>query len=246
MAGPESSVASSLACVKAVAPVGECADATLRASLRGAGGPRQPGEPLTAAPVEPQTDSPGASPSLRPETLYESHFAFVWRNLRRLGVPDGQVEDAAQDVFLTVHRRWETYAAHRASIETWLFGILLRVAHNHRRSLRRRLARFVPWSDRHEHQSGDDAASAESPPEVVARRQAAALLDRLLDSLDDDKRAILVLVELEQLSVPEAAAALGINVNTAYWRLGAARRSFQSALQRVRAAERRRIGDRLP
>ena len=42
---------------------------------------------------------------LTPRQLYDSHFAFVWRNLRRLGVPDGIIEDAAQDVFLVVHRR---------------------------------------------------------------------------------------------------------------------------------------------
>ena len=53
-------------------------------------------------------------------------------------------------------------------------------------------------------------------------------------------------VELEQFSVPQAAETLGLNVNTAYWRLGAARRSFQSALDRVRAAERRRTGGSLP
>jgi RNA polymerase sigma-70 factor (ECF subfamily) len=179
-----------------------------------------------------------------PGKIYESHFGFVWRNLRRLGVADAQLEDAAQDVFLTVHRRWETYDAHRSSLETWLFGILLRVARNHRRSLRRRLARLVPWSERHT--LGGVPPSVDGPAELVAQRQAAVLLDRLLDSLDDDKRAILVLVELEQFSVPQAAEALGLNVNTAYWRLGAARRSFQSALERVRAAERRRMGGIFP
>jgi RNA polymerase sigma-70 factor (ECF subfamily) len=179
-----------------------------------------------------------------PGQVYESHFGFVWRNLRRLGVADAQLEDAAQDVFLTVHRRWETYDAQRSSLETWLFGILLRVARNHRRSLRRRLARLVPWSERHT--LGTVPPSVDGPAELVAQRQAAALLDRLLDSLDDDKRAILVLVELEQVSVPQAAETLGLNVNTAYWRLGAARRSFQSALERVRAAERRRMGGIFP
>ena len=185
----------------------------------------------------------GPSPS-EPAKIYESHFGFVWRNLRRLGVADGQLEDAAQDVFLTVHRRWDTYDAHRSSLETWLFGILLRVARNHRRSLRRRLARLVPWSERHA--AGSTPPTADGPAELVARWQAAALLDRLLDDLDDDKRAILVLVELEQFSVPQAAETLGLNVNTAYWRLGAARRSFQSALGRVRAAERRRMGGSFP
>jgi RNA polymerase sigma-70 factor, ECF subfamily len=200
---------------------------------------RMPAKP--SGPARSAGDAPGPA---EPGRLYESHFAFVWRNLRRLGLGDAQLEDAAQDVFLTVHRRWDTYDVERSSVETWLFGILLRVARNHRRTLRRRLARLVPWSDRHSYRA--TPANVDGPTELVAKRQAAVLLDRLLDGLDDDKRAILVLVELEQLSVPEAAEALGLNLNTAYWRLSAARRSFQTALQRVRAAERRRTGGDSP
>jgi RNA polymerase sigma-70 factor (ECF subfamily) len=77
----------------------------------------------------------------------------------------------------------------------------------------------------------------ESPLEVVARREAVALLHQLLATLDDDKRAMLVLVELEQMSVPEAAEALGINLNTAYSRLRMARHVFEEAIVRHRARE---------
>jgi RNA polymerase sigma-70 factor (ECF subfamily) len=63
------------------------------------------------------------------------------------------------------------------------------------------------------------------------------MLERLLDTLDDDKRAILVLVDIEQLSVPEAAEALAINLNTAYWRLRAARKRLEKALARMKATE---------
>ena len=75
---------------------------------------------------------------LTPRQLYDSHFSFVWRNLRRLGVPDAILEDAAQDVFLVVHRRWDSFDARWSSVETWLFGILMRVARNHQHSLHRR------------------------------------------------------------------------------------------------------------
>jgi RNA polymerase sigma-70 factor (ECF subfamily) len=177
-----------------------------------------------------------ARPELTPRRLYDSHFAFVWRNLRQLGLPDPVLEDAAQDVFLVVHRRWGSYDAGWSSVETWLFGILLRVARNHRRTIRRRGNVLQPGS----HDLSEAVPSAEAgPADVVARREAAALLDRLLDALDDDKRAILVLIDVEQLSVPQAAEALAINVNTAYWRLRAARKQFERALARVRAGERR-------
>ena len=194
------------------------------------------GAAALAGPPAPATQSApkdGSAP-LTPRRLYDSHFSFVWRNLRRLGVPDLIAEDAAQDVFLVVHRRWDSFDARWSSVETWLFGILLRVARNHRRSLKRRGVWFVP--------SGGEAvqavASGEAgPADLVARREAALMLERLLDTLDDDKRAILVLVDVEQMSVPEAAEALGINLNTAYWRLRAARKRLDKALARVKATE---------
>ena len=169
----------------------------------------------------------------RRDSLYDSHFSFVWRNLRRLGVPDVILEDAAQDVFLVVHRRWDSFDSRWSSVETWLFGILMRVARNHRRSLRRR-AWAIP-------STGDVVevvpSPAAGPAELVARREAVALLDCLLDSLDEDKRAIIVLVDVEQLSVPQAAEALEVNLNTAYWRLRTARTQLRKSLARIRATE---------
>ena len=151
---------------------------------------------------EASTAIPAGGASISPSSLYESHFNFAWRNLARLGVPEVLLEDATQDVFLTLHRRFSTYDSSRSSIETWLFGIVLRVARGHRRTLRRRLLRLVPWF---ETASEVVAAPADDPLESTAKRQAARVLQRLLDSLDESKRAILILVDLEQLSVPEAA-----------------------------------------
>src|SRR5262245_40280062 len=172
---------------------------------------------------------------LTPRRLYDSHFSFVWRNLRRLGVPDAILEDAAQDVFLVVHRRWDSFDARWSSVETWLFGILMRVARNHRRSLRRR-AWAMP-------STGDIVevvpSPAAGPAELVARREAGALLDRLLDSLDDGKRAFTVLVDIEHLSVPRAARSLDVRLNTAYWRLRTARTQLRQSRARVRATENR-------
>lgn len=173
-------------------------------------------------------------PDVTPDSLYDSHFSFVWRNLRRLGVPEAGLEDAAQDVFLVVHRRWDSFDAGWSSIETWLFGILLRVAQNCRRSLRRG-AWAVPSSD-----AADIAPSpADGPAELLARREAIAVLDRLLDALDDDKRAVVVLVDIEQLSARQAAEALGVNLNTVYWRLRTAHGQLRKALERIRATNRR-------
>lgn len=166
-----------------------------------------------------------------PAAVYQTHFAFVWRNLRRLRVPEALLEDAAQDVFLVVHRRWHTYDSRWASVETWLFGILYRIAGNCRRTHRRRYAWLVPWRD-----SEDEALHGASLGAVASDFEAypeAELLDRLLDCLDEKKRVMLVLVDVEGMSVPEAARALGVNTNTAYFRLRTARQDFQRLVERA-------------
>ncbi len=162
--------------------------------------------------------------------LYSEHFAFVWRNLRRLGVPEGRLRDAAQDVFLVVHRRLSEFEG-RGTAQAWLYSILRRVAADHRRHRRRK--------ELHDQEPAEELADAsESDPEdQAARGESLRLLLGLLAELDEDKRDILVLVDLEGMTVPEAAEAIGCNVNTAYARLRAARLEMQEGLMRQRAEE---------
>jgi RNA polymerase sigma-70 factor (ECF subfamily) len=167
--------------------------------------------------------------------LFDTHLPFVWRNLRRLGVPESLVEDAAQDVFLVVHRRWHTWQVERSTVETWLFGIVLRVARNHRRAQQRRLARLLSASDRRI--LLEAPSQADGPAEILAQREAVAIFERALATIDEGKRAVFLMIDVEQMTVPEAAAALGINLNTAYWRLREARIAFRRALVKARAAD---------
>jgi RNA polymerase sigma-70 factor (ECF subfamily) len=174
-----------------------------------------------------------ATPNL--QALYDTHFAFVWRNLRRLGVPEGRVEDAAQEVFLVAHRRASSFDTQRSTAQTWLFGIVVHVANNERRAGRRRNARMAPAS---EHEFWDNVPStAADPAELLAKREAARLLEQILESLSERGRAILVMVDIESMSVPQAAEALNVNLNTAYGRLRTARADFEQALKRFRAQQ---------
>jgi RNA polymerase sigma-70 factor (ECF subfamily) len=161
--------------------------------------------------------------------LYRQQFDFVFRNLRRLGVPPAQVDDALQDVFLVVLRHLDKYEAGSRS-KAWLFAIALRVASNYRRSKRRR--------DNHINGSAFDvdgfsASSEHSPFDRAATAQAVGLLRTFLDSIDDDKRSVFIMTELEQMSAPEIAAALRVNLNTVYARIRAARREFARAVARL-------------
>ena len=163
--------------------------------------------------------------------LYEEHFDFVWRNLSRLGVRPAQLDDAAQEVFIAVHRRLAEFSG-RSAIRTWLFQFVMRVAATQRRSARR----WNPVSADEELEALPDERSA-LPDEQASARQAASVLRRLLGEIAEDRRPIFILAELEELSIPEVAEALGINVNTAYTRLRSARADFESAVTRERARE---------
>jgi RNA polymerase sigma-70 factor (ECF subfamily) len=164
-----------------------------------------------------------------PQQAFEQHFSMVWRSLRRLGVPEVALDDASQDVFLVLHRRWADFQ-HQSSLRTWIYGILLRVASDYTRRARRERARYSPEAPELE-------SSAESPDNLYQQREAALILRLALAQLDDKERQMLVLIDLEERSVVEAAEALGVNLNTAYSRLRRARQSFEKAL---RAAQSKR------
>jgi RNA polymerase sigma-70 factor (ECF subfamily) len=155
------------------------------------------------------------------DEVYEQHVVFVWRVLRSLGVPPAQLEDAAQDVFVVVHRRLRDFEG-RSTLTTWLFGIVRKVAAKHRRR--------APAVAREA-----ELVSTADPFRDAARAEAAAQVAAILDRMDDDKRIVFALVELEHQSVAEVARMLGINSNTASSRLRLARAEFAAAVKRERA-----------
>jgi len=159
------------------------------------------------------------------EAIYEQHFDFVWRNVRRMGIAEFAAEDVVQDVFLVAHRRFGDFER-RSSVTTWLFGILLRVVKDHRRSHARHNARLQGVKS----EPVEPSLSHQSPLEDLARRRAVETLYELLEQLDTEKREVFAMVELEQIPLVQAARTLELNVNTAQARLRAARMQFESAL----------------
>jgi RNA polymerase sigma-70 factor (ECF subfamily) len=178
------------------------------------------------------------APARRPtfEELYDAHVESLWRNARRLGVGDDAVDDVLQQVFLVVHRRLPELAL-TGSEKAWLFGVLLRVVRDHKRLLRRKSPhRFFAFTD--PETLVDDRSRA--PDEAFARSEAAALVQTWLDALDDDKREVFILAELEQMSAREIGEATDTNPSTVSSRLRAARIAFEAAAARHRKIEGRR------
>lgn len=148
------------------------------------------------------------------DEVYDRHVVFVWRTLRALGVPDAAIEDAVQDVFIVVHRRLAEFEG-RAKLTSWLFAIARRVARNHRRT--RQASSEVQEVEEQVHDERP------TPYEAAVQTEAVALLERILDRLDDKQRVCFVLMDIEQMTAEEVASLLEINVNTVYSRRRLAR-----------------------
>ncbi|WP_169927138.1 RNA polymerase sigma factor [Labilithrix luteola] len=164
--------------------------------------------------------------------LYREHFAWVWGTARRLGVDHGEVDDVVQETFLTLHRHLET-SEPPESMRGWLFSVLFRVVQRHRRSSRRRKALAEEGSN----VAAMNEASARAPDVSVENGERIRLLEEILDNLDEDRRAVIVLAEIEEKSSSEIAEILGINVNTVMSRLRLAREYVTASLARHRARD---------
>lgn len=185
------------------------------------------------------SQSPGAWPAdrtvpepdtVRVQDIYESHFDFVWRTARRLGATESQVDDVVQEVFLVVQRRLPSFEG-RSELKTWLFGITRRVVYA---SVRRRgKQREVVLGE----ESDIPDVHAPSAETQLATHEDTRLLYSLLDELDEDKREVFVLSELEEMSGPEIAEALDLQLSNVYARVRTARQAFDAALKRYRARE---------
>ncbi|MDF3070375.1 MAG: polymerase sigma factor RpoE [Polyangiaceae bacterium] len=159
-------------------------------------------------------------PNLR--TVFDEHARYVIRTLRHFGVKEADVEDVAQEVFVTVHRKLPEFEG-RSKLRTWLYSICLRVASDYRR--RAYVVRERPTSS----PPVDDGERSGAEPDATLESR--AFVQKLLEALDDDKRAVLVLYEIEGLTMREVAEVIGCPLQTAYSRLHAARDLLREAWQ---------------
>jgi RNA polymerase sigma-70 factor (ECF subfamily) len=161
--------------------------------------------------------------------LFEANFDFVWRSLRRLGVPEPSLRDASQQVWIVVGRKID--AIEPAAARSFLFGTAVRVASQTRRTLRRQRESTSLDGD-----VDDVAPDSNRPERLLERKQARELLDRALDTLPDELRTVFVLFELEETSTKEIAELLDIPMGTVASRLRRAREEFTATVKRMRGA----------
>jgi RNA polymerase sigma-70 factor, ECF subfamily len=179
-------------------------------------------EPVQGADTHPTSDA---------EELYREHHAFVWRNARRLGCGDDWVDDAVHEIFLVAARKLPTFER-RSSVRTWLFAIAQRVIRRMKRDRARYASKVVELSL-------DDAERRSESPE--ARSESARYLRRLLERLDESRRAVVILMELEGMTSAEVAEATGTKQGTVESRLRSARLALHAMIERDRLTFERRM-----
>jgi len=181
--------------------------------------------------VLPKTDiASGASPrdgvlpkaDARFRALFLRHIDFVGRYLRRLGVPEAGVEDAAQKVFLVASAKLDQID--ERGERAFLVATAQRVASDVRDAAARR--REVPC----ELPEAEDARALSD--DLVDQKRARELLDAVLDVMPLELREVFVLFELEGLTTDETAEVLGVPRGTAGSRLARARDLFRAEVKR--------------
>lgn len=171
------------------------------------------------------------------DRIYDDTFDFVYRNARRLGVPENAADDVTQEVFLVVYRRLADYDE-RATVRSWVYGILANTVRDYRRSFRRKQAPLVS-------READELSVVEdsqNPERGAEQQREMRFLLGLLEELSEPERELIVLADLEQMSVPEICACIGGNPNTVYSRLRTARERLRSKLSRKLLSSSRKAG----
>jgi RNA polymerase sigma-70 factor (ECF subfamily) len=190
-------------------------------SSAGSSAETQPGDLATQSETLPAPAQP-----LVLRQLVADHLDFVWRSLRRFGVPPADVDDATQQVFLIANEKLSRI--HPGSERSFLVGVATRVASHVRRSYHRREAAELRLSvNPHE--------STPNPEELAQRLEARTLLDRVLDAMPEELRAVFVLFELEELSIDQTASLLILPRGTVATRLRRAREVFHEQAKLVGA-----------
>jgi len=184
----------------------------------------RPSEVREATRVENPTDLPAF------EVVYDRYVDFVYRSVRRLGVTEAAAEDITQEVFITVHRKLDTFEG-RSSLKTWIFGVAHGVVRNHRRSAKRARDRDGGST---EDMEIADPITGNDPLRQAERSEAVQILHAVLAAMDEDKREVFLLADLEKIPPAEIASFKGMKLFTVYSRLRAARAQFKKLASRYR------------
>jgi RNA polymerase sigma-70 factor (ECF subfamily) len=153
---------------------------------------------------------------------YEKEFDYLFETLQRLGASPREVEDLAQEVFVVLHRNWPTLDLSRP-LRPYLFGVAFRVVCAHRR----RRAREIPYPEL------DPEDGSASPEGWLQSKESVRLLMAALDRVPLQRRAVLIMHDLDGFSVPDISSRLFITRFGTYARLRKGRKELAAAVRKL-------------
>jgi RNA polymerase sigma-70 factor (ECF subfamily) len=173
------------------------------------------------------------------ELLMRRHNQMLYRLARSIVKDDAEAEDIVQEAYLLAWRKAASFRG-EAGLATWLTRIVVNEASGRLRKTRRRadIIELVPGAAAFEEMAEDAMAESENgtapeaPDTAALRAEARRLIEARIDALPDSLRTVFVLRAIEDLSVQETAAALGMpdaTVRSQYFR---ARGLLREALAR--------------
>lgn len=148
----------------------------------------------------------------------------MWGTLRRFGVSERDVEDVSHELFLRVYDKLDDYDPTRPA-RPWLFAFACRAANDYRRLARHRVEVMT---------ERDAPTSSPNVEQQLERIDDMRLVTEALESLEFDRRAVLVAFEMDDIPMKTIAETTGVPLFTAYSRLRLAREDFRAAIERLK------------
>ncbi|HUL91656.1 MAG TPA: RNA polymerase sigma factor [Burkholderiales bacterium] len=168
--------------------------------------------------------------------LMRRHNQLLYRTARSILKNETEAEDAVQEAYMQAYRAMGDFRGD-AKVSTWLVRIVVNESitrlHKHaRRAEVIRLEGDDPGQDQHSSEDGMNESPPEQPERAVLRSETRRLLETKIDELPDAFRTVFVLRAVEELTVEEAAAVLGIPEATVRTRFFRARGMLRESLSR--------------
>ena len=159
------------------------------------------------------------------EVIMRRHNQRIYRAARAILRDDAEAEDVMQDAYVRAYAHLHEFEG-RARFSTWL----TRIAIHEALARRRRGQRFPPLEGQSEEPQSMPTASRFSPEQQASDTELRTVLEKAIDGLSDDFRAVFVLRTIEEMSGAETAECLGIPEETVKTRLFRARARLQETL----------------
>lgn len=166
------------------------------------------------------------------EQLIRRHNRILFRTARAILKDDAEAEDAVQEAYLRTFRSIADFRG-EARLSTWLTRIVAHEAFGRLRKRARRAAILplhVDDDNGRETEIDSEAPAMEQPDKVALRNEMRRLLEARIDALPDAFRVVFMLRAVEDLSVQETAASLGIPESTVRTRFFRARSLLRESL----------------